>query len=148
MTSPPASTSAVLEHRLRDAPDALRELTAAHEAARSAVDRRLLELCRLRVAVLLGTPGEADSDVVDPHTIANLSAWPTSDLFDATDRACLAFTEQFVIDVAALSDDLADAVSAHLGPQGFVDFVHALLVIEQRQRLRLIWGRLFEEAGR
>jgi hypothetical protein len=54
-------------------------------------------------------------------------------------------TEQFVIDVAGLDDDTAGAVREQLGEQGFVDFVNALLVVEQRQRLRLIWQRLFEQ---
>ena len=55
---------------------------------------------------------------------------------------CLAFCEQFVIDVANLDDDLAAAVVAQLGEQGFVDFANALLVVEQRQRLRLVWERV------
>ena len=61
-------------------------------------------------------------------------------------RACLAFTEQFVIDVAGLDDATAGAVRDELGEQGLVDFVSALLVIEQRQRLRLTWAQLFTEA--
>ncbi len=34
-----------------------------------------------------------------------------------------------------------------LGEQGLVDFVNALLVVEQRQRLRLVWRQLFGEAA-
>jgi hypothetical protein len=37
-------------------------------------------------------------------------------------------------------------VRDELGEQGLVDFVSALLVIEQRQRLRLTWAQLFTEA--
>ena len=55
---------------------------------------------------------------------------------------CLAFCEQFVIDVANLDDALAAAVADELGADGLVDFTNALLVVEQRQRLRLAWERL------
>ena len=47
-----------------------------------------------------------------------------------------------MIDVASLDDATADAVVERLGAEGFGNFVNALLVAEQRQRLRLIWDRL------
>lgn len=147
MTSTSGSTASVLAETLAATPDVLAHLTAAHEAAVDAVDPRLYELCRLRVAALLGTPDHDTSDVVSPATVAALASWPTSDLFTDIDRACLAFAEQFVIDVASLSDAQAAAVSDRLGPQGFADFVHGLLVIEQRQRLQLVWDRLFQETS-
>ena len=50
--------------------------------------------------------------------------------------------EQLVIDVAGMSDEVALAAAGELGPQTFRDFVTALLVLEQRQRLRLAWERL------
>ena len=61
------------------------------------------------------------------------------------ERACLAFCEQFFIDVANVTTNETEAISAELGVQGLADFVSALLVIEQRQRLRLAWGQLFGE---
>ena len=39
------------------------------------------------------------------------------------------------------------AVVEHLGEQGLADFAAALLVVEQRLRLRLTWQRLFEPAS-
>ena len=66
---------------------------------------------------------------------------------EARERVCLAFAEQFVIDVASLDDATAGAVRDELGEQGLVDFVNALLVVEQRQRLRLIWERLFGDVS-
>ena len=59
----------------------------------------------------------------------------------------MAFTEQFVIDVAGLDDATCAAVRDELGEQGLVDFVNALLVVEQRQRLRLVWAQLFGDAA-
>ena len=47
-----------------------------------------------------------------------------------------------MIDVASLDDATAIAVVDQLGDEGFANFANALLVAEQRQRLRLIWDRL------
>jgi hypothetical protein len=57
----------------------------------------------------------------------------------------LAFCEQFFIDVANVTTAETEAISAELGVQGLADFVSALLVIEQRLRLRLAWDQLFGE---
>ncbi len=134
---------------LADRPDVAGQLAAADTAAWAAVDADLLDLCRLRIAMLLGHTDEIVAapppDGPDPALVADLAAWPTSPLFDDTQRACLAFTEQFVIDVATLDDALAYAVVDHLGTD-FAAFVNALLVIEQRQRLTLVWQRLFADA--
>ena len=139
---------------LADHPDVAGALDDAWRAAWVSVDPVLLELCRLRIAMLLGcgpelrarTP-EAAAAGLDEERVATLSRWPTSPLFGPTERAGLAFTEQFVIDVAGLDDATAEAVRDALGEQGLVDFVDALLVVEQRQRLRLTWQRLFEDAA-
>ena len=126
-------------------------LETLHDAAWSVVDPVVLELCRLRIAKLLGCEFEqglrtdaAAAAGLDEATVADLPAWPKSERFGRRERACLAFCEQFVIDVAGMDDDLAFAVSDELGPQAFRDFVSALLVVEQRQRLRLAYERLFE----
>lgn len=130
-------------------PDVATHLGEANTAAWDAVDPVLLELCRVRVAMLLGCETEraartpaATAAGLDEATIAELAQWPTSARYGPRERACLAFTEHFVIDVATLSDDLAADVAAHLGHQGLRDFVSALLVVEQRQRLRLAWERV------
>lgn len=128
----------------------LGQLEAADTAAWEAVDADLLDLCRMRIAMLLGHPDEVVAlpppDGPDPAQTAALASWPTSPLFDDAQRACLAFTEQFVIDVANMDDACAFAVIDHLGSD-FATFVNALLVIEQRQRLTLIWQRLFGDAA-
>ena len=154
MTASIEPADEVLSRVLRDRPDVLAELTAAHDAAWASVDPVLLELCRLRVAMLLGNEADivtrtpvAVAAGLDEQAVAELASWPTSPRFDARTRACLALTEQFVIDVASTDDSLPAGVAAHLGSAGLVDFTHALLVVEQRQRLRLAWDRLLEPAG-
>ena len=143
-------TDVVIARVLADRPDVAEQLAAACDAAWAACDPTLLELVRLRVAMLLGCTAElavrtpaAAAAGLDEATIADLASWPTSPRFDATARACLAFTEQWVIDVATLDDSLAFAVSEQLGPEGLANLASGLLVVEQRQRLRLAWEQLF-----
>jgi alkylhydroperoxidase family enzyme len=149
-----ASTTAVLGAVLADHPVVAERLADAQEAAWGAVDPVLLELCRVRVAMLLGCPDEVEARTgvalaagLDGSVVADLASWPTSPQFGTRERTCLAFCEQFVIDVAGMDDELALAVADHLGPQGLADLTAALLVVEQRQRLRLAWERLLDPAG-
>ncbi len=151
---PARTTTDVLAARLARHPDVRDALARSWAAAWRSVDPVLLELCRLRIAMLLGcademaarTP-EAVAAGLDESTVAALAMWPHDDRFGSRERACLAFTEQFVIDVAGLDDATAFAARAELGEDGLADFVNALLVVEQRQRLRLTWARLFEAAA-
>jgi alkylhydroperoxidase family enzyme len=144
------STDEVIARVLECGPPGLAEvseqLQAADAAAWAATSPRLLELCRVRIAILLGCVAEADartpgSGVAD-EVLAAIRSWPTDPRFDAVDRACLGFTEHYVIDVASIDDDTVAAVREHLGDEGLVNFVNALLVVEQRIRLRLAWDRL------
>ncbi len=127
------------------------DMTAAHAAAWAATSPRLLELCRVRIATMLGCAAEANARTADsgvpPELLDAIGAWPTDPRFDAADRACLAFTEHYVIDVASVDDATVAAVREHLGDDGVQSFVSALLVVEQRIRLRLMWGRLFAATG-
>ncbi len=140
MTTGPASTEALLRHTLERQPALLAALTDVHQAAWAATDGELLDLCQMRMAMLLGLQLEAAN--LDAELIASLRNWSTSRRFSSVQRACLAFTEQFVIDVASITDDHVAAVAVELGDDGLVNFVNALLVVEQRQRMHLMWNRL------
>jgi alkylhydroperoxidase family enzyme len=121
-------------------------LEAAHDAAWGAVDPVLLELCRLRIAMILGnvaelahrTPAAAGAGF-DERLAEHLAAWPNHPAFGPRERAALALCEQYLLDVASVEADQVARLAEHLGHEGVVDFVNALLVVEQRQRLRLIW---------
>ena len=146
------TTDEVIAVTLAEHPLIAASLAAAHSAAWEVVDPVLLELCRLRLAQLFGDTTElavrtpaAVAAGLDEATILELRAWPRSPKFGPRERACLAFCEQFFIDVANVTTAETEAISAELGVQGLADFVSALLVIEQRLRLRLAWDRLFGE---
>jgi alkylhydroperoxidase family enzyme len=130
----PAGTSELIARVLADQPDVVAALDEAHQAAWSATDARLLEMCRIRAAQLIGCTAEAEARMpgveVSAAVLDALPSWPSSSLFDDVDRAVLAWCE-----VAPLR--------AHLGDAGLVDLTNALLVIEQRQRLRCTWEVLW-----
>lgn len=128
---------------LADHPEVSRALDEAWGAAWKAVDPVLLDLCRLRIATLLGAIATPLAVPAGDERVVDLARWPTAPAFDATERACLAFAEQFVIDVAGLDDATAVAVADALGEQGLADFTSALLVVEQRLRLEAVWSALF-----
>ena len=69
-------------------------------------------------------------------------------MFSATDRACIALAEQFVIDVSGVTDDDVARVLDALGPVGLYGFVLALYVFDMTQRLELSLGAVLRHAAR
>jgi len=97
-----------------------------------AISHRVLELCRIRVAQLLGvdwaveyrTPG---LDVLEAKALS-VGAWPTADPINDLEQACLAIAELFVIDVHALTDEQMADLSDRVGAQGLIQLTTALAV--------------------
>ncbi len=141
----PASIERTYVDVLARQPEILAALTAVHEASWAAVDADLLELCRVRMAMLLGAADSVRCHDLDDGLVDDLPNWPTSPSFSPEQRACLAFTEQYVIDVASIDDGLVADLCDVMGPDAVTDFVNALLVVEQRLRLSLAWHRLLPE---
>lgn len=105
--------------------------------SRRLVDPVVLELCRLRIAAMLGARAalalrrpEARDAGLDESRIAALASWWTSDRFSEPERACLRFAEQFALDPKEISDADAAAVVAALGDAGMVAFVEALAIFD------------------
>ena len=101
------------------------------------LDPTLLELCRLRVGQILGAELPALCDAMRaaraslPGTkLTDLDAWWNSTAFSDTERACLRFAEQFVLDPKGIRDDDAAAVVAALGDAGTVALVEALALLD------------------
>jgi alkylhydroperoxidase family enzyme len=116
--------------------EAWRDFTALFWTRRL-VDPRVLELCRLRIAQMLGarypqsvrTPEALQAGLLEDR-IAALASWWTSDAFGETERACLRFAEQFVLDAKGITDTDAAAVVGALGDAGTVAFVEALAIFD------------------
>jgi len=107
-------------------------------------DPLVLELCRLRQASLLGCDAEAArrtsfaTDAGLPEaTVSALSSWPTDPRFGPVERACLAYTEVFVIDPHGVGDDHAATVRDLLGEPGLVALTTALGLFDGLCRLHL-----------
>lgn len=93
------------------------------------VDPRLLERCRQRVCELVGAPPEAGRHASGPL--------PRGD--DDCVAACVAFTEMWVIDPHAMTDDLTAAVRSHLSDPEAAAFTIGLATIEAQARAALAW---------
>ena len=101
------------------------------------LDPDLLELLRARVGQLHGArlPDLSDSmrkarAALEPERARALDAWWHSDAFDPTERACLRFAEQFVLDASGITDEEAAAVVAALGEPGAVALVELLALLD------------------
>ena len=131
----------------RLSPEAVNAMSDVVIAAWDETDPVLLELARLRIAKLLGHHGElarrsarARHAGLSEEQVGELAAWPTSPRFTARERACIALTEQFVIDANGVTDAQVADVTEHLGPAGCYAFVQAVSVLETYQRACLVLG--------
>lgn len=139
----------LLDDRLTTYPDIRTSLAELHKAAWGVLDVVVLQLCRLQIARLLGCEAETDEYSVaaskaglSEEMLADLPRWYVSSRFDERQKACIAFAEQFVMDVSALSDQQVNDVVTHFGVSGLVDLASAVLVLEQRHRLAATWDRI------
>jgi alkylhydroperoxidase family enzyme len=112
-----------------------------------AVSPLLLELCRLRIAQLLGcdvalvhrTP-EAVAAGLDESLVSSLSLWPTDPRFSGQARVCLGYAEHLLMDAQGVSDEEADRVIDAVGQGGFLVLAYACGWFETTQRARLVIG--------
>jgi alkylhydroperoxidase family enzyme len=116
------------------------------------VDPVVLELCRLRVAQLLGCaseqevrygPTEADgpgAPFVDAVMVDALAQWPTAEPFTDAQRAALAFAEQFVIDPQGIKGPIRDELRRHYELPEVVALTEALALFDGFTRFRLVLG--------
>ena len=138
-----------LEQAFALAPNVYDDFVAMYRAVWQppSLDPARLELVRLRVAQLLRAQGElrirnrpaVDAGLTE-EKVAALSQWPTSPLYDDTDRALLAFTEMFVIDAHAVEDEQCQAVNDRLTVTEAATYTMALAIFEAMTRFRLGLG--------
>jgi len=109
------------------------------------VDPVTLELCRLRVATLIGSA--ADLAVRDPRAVAAglsddmvdaLASWTSSPLITDAQRAMLSFTEQYVLDAHGVTDADTAALHVHFTPTQLATLTTAVAVFDALARVRAI----------
>lgn len=128
-------------------PEAFDALAGLIGAAWEEVDPVLVELCRLRIATLLGYTAElerrsdrARAAGLTDAKIAALPSWPAAPGFSAAERSCLAVAEQFVIDANGVTEGQVAELCEHLGAAGCYAFVQAVSALETFQRACLTLG--------
>lgn len=134
--------------------DGAESFARIHVEASLTVDPVLLELARIRIAMLMQDDREStrrnavarDAGLTEAK-VAELVRWERSPMFDELERACLSFVEQFVLDVSAITAEQVDAMLAHLDPESCFGLVSALYVLDQDQRLRLMFDSLEADDG-
>jgi alkylhydroperoxidase family enzyme len=113
------------------------------------VDPVLVELCRLRMATLLGSKLDlslryrpALEAGLTESKLRELPNYARSALYSERERRCLEFAEQFVIQSSNIGDAEVARVQAVLEPEVFIYFVKALSVMDQLQRGCVAFGIL------
>ena len=133
-----------LDEAMATRPELAEPLDDYLATAFAAVDPVVLELCRLRIATLHGDPHRRACARSPPvaaglgeDKIAALADHHRSPQFTDHERACLAYAEQFVIDVHGLTDADAERVKDGMTDADFVAFTVALGLLDGVGRMRL-----------
>jgi alkylhydroperoxidase family enzyme len=87
-------------------------------------DPHLLDLCRLRVAQMMGARAEIAG--ADGGLLQELDGWRSSSAFSERERAALGFAEQYHLDHLRITSTQTEDLSRHLTRRGVVNFVWAL----------------------
>ena len=125
------------------------ELAAAHARLVDALwdgpmPAETLELCRLRMAQLLAAGvalvERSPQATLSPDRVAALPRWANDGAFTDDEKACLAFTELFVVAHHDITDEQAAAVRHAHGEAGLVALTTALSVWENQHRFDIALG--------
>jgi alkylhydroperoxidase family enzyme len=87
-------------------------------------DSRLLDLCRLRVAQMVGARAEIAG--AGEQLLMDLEDWPSSSAFSRRERAALSFAEQYHLDHKRITGEQREELARHLSRREVVNFVWAL----------------------
>jgi AhpD family alkylhydroperoxidase len=135
--------------RLR--PEATDLLDVLNDLAWRSVSPLLLEQVRLRVAALVGHEAglrrrseRAHEQGLSDAKIAQLGDYYASESFDQMEKDCLAFIEQFVIDVSGAE---ADGLAQYFPDDQLRDFVVAVYLTEFTQRLEMLSSALLHSSS-
>jgi alkylhydroperoxidase family enzyme len=107
----------------------------------------ILQLAQLRVRQLHSLPvqgaprmSEALAEGWDESRVEELDSWWRSARFDATERAALRLTEQFVLDAKGITQEEIAPLRAALGDATVVAFVEALAIFDGFSRFQKMLG--------
>jgi len=125
-----------LEGPIGELPVGLDQLRSLYDGLWDAgVDVETLELCRVRLATLVGVDVEP---AVTAELVAALPAWPTSPAFSEAQRAALAFTEQYVIDPHGFTDADGAGLQQHFSDEQLATLTIAVATFDALARARAV----------
>jgi alkylhydroperoxidase family enzyme len=141
----PAGDGSPFERAARLRPAYASAMAAVHAALwdQDVLELETLELCRLRIAQLLGAestdaPFRARAVPVADDRRANLTRWPTAPHFTGRERACLGHAEQLLIDAQGVTDEDAARLIQTIGEPAFLLLTYACGVFETTARAHLL----------
>jgi alkylhydroperoxidase family enzyme len=146
----PLNRSIVVEpgnvHRL--VPDLAHASAEYYAFLISLVDPVLVELCRLRIAQIVGSSehlGTQEVTGIDAGQLEDLAEWRDSARFDAAQQACLEFAEYFCYSSQSVTDEHVARLTPHLSYQQILGLTCALWISDAFHRmsnfLELIGGQ-------
>jgi len=109
------------------------------------VDPVTLELCRLRMATLIGSA--ADMGLREPRAVTAglteelvelLPSWPTAAEFTDAQRVALGFAEQYVIDAHGFTDDDMAVMHEHFTDPQLATLTTACATFDALARVRTV----------
>ena len=114
-------------------PEVYKHHRAFLEACGDAIDTELLELCKARMAQTLGCREELARHT--PERLAQVESFSQSDTLTSLQRNALEFVDQFLLDPAMISPELAASLESHIGATGVIDFTTVISAFEASLRL-------------
>ncbi|MGZ6976173.1 MAG: carboxymuconolactone decarboxylase family protein [Acidimicrobiia bacterium] len=127
---------------LRDlAPEPFARWDDAAAGLSSAISVDRLRQVQVLVVALLGADVTRCGMTADE--VAQIAGWRDSDDLEAGERAVLEFSEQFVLDVSACTDEQRSAAIAALGADAF-PYVQVLYATDFGTRMGAAWRELFD----
>jgi AhpD family alkylhydroperoxidase len=127
------------------APEGVRGLFAPHAYVTAQVPRPLLDLVWLRVSQINGCAycidlhsREAIEHGAAQRKVHNVAGWWESPLFDARERAALAYAEAVTrLTDQRVSDAAYDAAAAQFGPKEMADLTIAIALMNAMNRMAI-----------
>ena len=114
-------------------PEVFENHRAFLDACSDVLDPELLELCRARMAQTLGCREELARHSAE--RLAHVESPQQSDSLTALQKNALEFVDQFLIDPAIISTELATSLEDELGTRGVIDFATVISAFEASLRL-------------
>jgi AhpD family alkylhydroperoxidase len=135
----------------RSSPEAIKAMVGLeHRIGKSALEKNLIELVRLRASQINGCAycldmhtSDARKAGEDDRRLATISAWRETPFFSERERAALAWTESLtLVSVDHVPDDVWNAVSPHFTSEEITDLTLLVVAINGWNRFSIAFRKM------